>query len=511
MDLTEERIFNLDTYLGKVISTAYRNNRLICNPVISRNPFSSSLLMKVLKGNQSNNESHYNILQIAGKFARYYTKNIVWFAMYFLHFLCFRISKLRYDTDRIQKTMPLIVINTFMMIDRILPKGKFEDMYFGDLYKILDKRKRQFIVTCFLFASKPWNLVHRIRTYNILSRDNRNFVTEFDLMDLYDWFELLKFIIVYPFETLQLTHKTFGEFDNLFHSEIINTLSSVQFFKYVRYMAGRQFGKLTRHQIKLIGWYENQVIDKLLFKGIRESGINSLIYGCQFFDKTRLHRNLYPLVDEVRHDVLPDHILVSGRLYCDEDPRLNVRLGISPRYNYLFDINIDRKDILNRKGLLVLLTYSIGESKHLLKMVDGCLSKSSYEVTVKLHPNHVLSQPFRYPDIWKSTEEDLGSLCPSFPLVVTSGTSSALEAAVMGCSVIIVGNDKGLTFNPMPEYGKGKIWDMVFDSEELIQAVERLSQYRQQNLDEIVTISQKLRDMFFTKATEQKYIDLFEL
>ena len=83
--------------------------------------------------------------------------------------------------------------------------------------------------------------------------------------------------------------------------------------------------------------------------------------------------------------------------------------------------------------------------------------------------------------------------------------------AIMGCSVIIVGNDNRITPNPMPEYGKGKIWDMVFDLEGLGQTLIRLSQYRHKNPDDIVVMADELRDLFITKATEQKYIELFDL
>jgi hypothetical protein len=95
--------------------------------------------------------------------------------------------------------------------------------------------------------------------------------------------------------------------------------------------------------------------------------------------------------------------------------------------------------------------------------------------------------------------------------VITSGSSAALEAIVMGCSVIIMGNDNDFTFISMPEYGRGKIWDLVFDAEELKETLDRLTRYRQEHPGEIVTIAKEFREMFFTEATEQKYIELFDL
>ncbi|MHA1936575.1 MAG: hypothetical protein ACW97O_00015 [Candidatus Thorarchaeota archaeon] len=239
--------------------------------------------------------------------------------------------------------------------------------------------------------------------------------------------------------------------------------------------------------------------------------MKSKTYGCQFFDKPPLWRSLYPLSEEARHGVLPDVILVSGRYYLNENADLNIRLGISPRYNYLFDIKLNENNIIERNGLLVLLVYDIHESRKIIRLVEKGLNGQGHEVIIKLHPNHLLLKPFRYPKTWKYSEENLSELCLRSSMVVTGGSSSALEAAVMGCSVIVMNNIHGTTLNPMPEYGKGKIWDMVTDSSQLGQSMVRLNEFRRESPDKIVKMAQELKEMFFTEATEQKYVELFDL
>jgi len=63
----------------------------------------------------------------------------------------------------------------------------------------------------------------------------------------------------------------------------------------------------------------------------------------------------------------------------------------------------------------------------------------------------------------------------------------------------------------MPAFGKGKLWDLVFDPGNLAGAADRLGRYRQEHPDEIVTMAGELRDMFFTEATEERFIRLFDL
>lgn len=442
----------------------------------------------------------------------YYFKSFYHFLFFIAHFIAFRQSRLRLNRRKVDKNKDLILIDTFTMIDKIYPMGQFEDVYFGALYDIMKKRDKQYVILCILFGDRMRNLRRRIQTYNILSKDGRNFITEFELMGLSEWLELLKFIVICPLSTLRLTYQSYGEFDDLFRQEIIDTLDHVLFWKYVRYLTGRKLSSLTNKKLKVICWYENQVIDKLLFLGIRESGVDAKIIGCEFTDKAPLFRSLYPLLEEVNHNVLPDVRLVSGKYYLNENPIFNVKLGLSPRYEYLFNIHLDKKSILTRNGVLILLTYDINESKQIIRVTEKLDTRQFNEnVTIKYHPNHLLLRRFNYPSAWKYTKIPLSKLCLVTSTVLTAASTVAIEAAIMGCSVIIIANENGLTLNPMPEYGKGKIWEIVFDSDSLAQSIDRLSQYRHKNPDKVITLSNHLRDIFFTQATEKKYIELFEL
>jgi hypothetical protein len=503
----------VDCYLSEVIKYAYKRKILITNPALSRNPFSSAMLYKA--GSQLNaKRKRYTWEIVASKLFKYYIKSFFHLFYFFIDYISFRISKLEFDRNKIDKNRKLIAINTFTMIDKIFPREGFDDTYFGSLYDILKKRDQQYVIICFLFGDRPWNLRRRIATYNILSQDGRNFVTAFDLMGFQQWFDLVKYILICPIRELKLTSMKFGSFDQLFREEVLANLDTVELRSYVRYLIGKELCSLTNKSLKLIVWYENQVADKLLFKAIREACVDSEIFGCQFFIKFPLWSSLYPLPAEAHNQTLPDEILVSGKYYLDGREGSNIRLGMSPRYNYLFDIELTVDSISQRSKNLVLLTYDILESKKIIKMVERFYTRRNpeFQISVKLHPNHLLLQPFSLPTSWDYTEDKLTTLCMSSSIVITSGGSSvAIESAVMGCSVIIIGNNDGLTLNPMPEYGEGKIWNLVFDEMELKHAIDRLGQYRNDNPREILSISRDFRDMFFTQATEEKYVTLFDL
>jgi hypothetical protein len=426
--------------------------------------------------------------------------------------LTFALSKLAHRRHDIDANEDLIVIDTYTLVDKIVSRGKFHDPYFGELYDILNRRNKPFAVLCLLESYSPRNLRRRIAAYNILAADRRTFLTEFDLLGLRDWLDVLRFTLHYPLAVLRLARKSFGDFDRVFRNEVIETLGRPQAANYIRYRVGRRLGGLTTGKLTLIAWFENQVIDKLLCRGLRDSGARVKSYGCQFFTKPLLWRNLFPLAAEARIGVLPDVILVSGEEYLETDPGLDVRLGLSPRYNYLFEFLLDEKTLADRRGLAVLLPYDIAHAKTIVNCVaEYARREPTAAVRVKMHPNHELLQPFTFPEAWEVSAGDLAALCGQSEIVVTAGSGTALEAAVMGCSVILVGKTDGLTFHPMPDDGRGQLWDLVFDAAQLAQAADRLARHRRDHPQHIATLAANLRDRFFIKATEQRFIELFDL
>ena len=512
-DSTLQTAVELDEYLSKVIASAYRDTALICNPVLSRNPFSSPFLLHAAQQSQDP-VSVAGRWTIARKLVAYFCRSFACLLFLLLCYLTFVLSKLRFRRRKVNKDEDLVIVDTYAIVDKIYQCGRFEDALLGSLYDILAMRNKQSAVLCLFEAYNPRNLRQRLATYNILAGDGRNFLTEFELLSMRQWLALIRFVLIYPFATMRLARMTFGRFDQIFRGELIAALDKPQLFNYIRYLVGRKLGSLTDRKLTVIAWHENQVIDKLLCRGVRDSGSEATIYGCQFFTKPFLWRNLYPLEEEASRGVLPDVILVSGKEYLvgDKDSNINTRLGISPRYNYLFDIHLDEKLIADRRFLTVLLTYDMVHSRTIIACVTEYGARSPIDpVRIKLHPNHEPLQPFDYPETWKQTKDHLSAVCADSRIVITAGSGTALEAATMGCSVIIVGKDTGLTFHPMPQYGKGKLWDLVFGPEDLARVADRLSSYRQEHPDEIVTMADELRDMFFTEATEEQFIRQFDL
>jgi len=111
----------------------------------------------------------------------------------------------------------------------------------------------------------------------------------------------------------------------------------------------------------------------------------------------------------------------------------------------------------------------------------------------------------------KVVNDNIYTLFENTKIVITTASGTAVEAVSCGISVIIVASENNLTANPLVEYGKGKIWDIAFDSGKIASVYEQLVEYRNHNKQEIQTISTWYKENFFIEPTEANIVRVFGL
>jgi hypothetical protein len=514
--LQQNIITDINNYIGRLVRRYYSNKYFIVNNVLSRDPTESLFIERVVRCYKTGKAEDYgtNILFIIKKFLQYYARNIMHLFLFYLRFLAFKFSRYKKKARNIDKGRELIVIDTYTMIGRSFPDNRFSDPFFGGLYELLRKRGQQYAVLCILFGVKGYNIKRWWDTYNILADDDKYFITEYSLLTFGDYLRIIWFVLFYPVHALKIIFLRIDSiFDALYKDETIHTLDTVQFLKYLRYLTGKRLKNLTNKKITLISWYENQSVNKLLYKGLRDSGADCYIYGCQFYVQYSFWLHYQPLESEVLHSLVPDEILVSGKSYLRKLEGVKYKIGVSPRYDYLFKTEYTLQDLYERNNITVLLTIHVRDSQNIIKTVSESDLGKGNDIFIKLHPNFLVEKPdIKIPDTWLVTNETMEYICSKSNIIISAGSGGAiLEAAVMGCSVIAIGSTEGLTFHCMPDLGRGEIWDIVFDAAELEDVYNRLVSFRKNNLQRIVELSKEYREMFFTEATEERFTEIFNL
>jgi hypothetical protein len=97
--------------------------------------------------------------------------------------------------------------------------------------------------------------------------------------------------------------------------------------------------------------------------------------------------------------------------------------------------------------------------------------------------------------------------------MISGGASGTLlEAVSLGIPTIFIKDPQKFDGNPLPDYGKGVIWDEAINSEELKQKIDKLDQALTHNYPEITNFARFYKENFFCEPTEEnikKALDLY--
>lgn len=492
-------------FLSSINQTAYKSVYLLSNEVLSKNPYTNNFLSRFLK---RDNPEQPGVFKVISRLLLYYFKSFIYFGVYLSFFAAFRLSGLRYKVNMFSKE--LILIDTFFLIDKIEKENNYRDPYFNGLKEVLDRLNKPYAYFPVFYTTK--NPVRLFKIFRILKKSKTPVLTEYQLLSMSDLLKIFNFILVYPITVLLFVKRLSGKDyeTQLLKSELIDNLASLTLLKFSRYLQGRKISVLTCDKIKMISWFENQTIDKNLYKGIREDSKKVRICGAQPFIGAKVILNL--LVDEKEETfgILPHKIIVNGPYFVPENKQLEFVVGPSFRYEKLFRFNFNDG---KRNSLLVLLSYLEEDTKNILKLLSR-ISLSSYTIKIKPHPAAPLEK-FRnsFPANALLVSEDIYELFKTTKIVIGAASGSLLEAASSGIPVISVRNTQSFDYNPLPLYGKGIIWDEVENAEglnDMIAGFEEALSNEDKHL-KIKQIAEEYKQMFFCEPTEENIIKAYDL
>jgi hypothetical protein len=249
--------------------------------------------------------------------------------------------------------------------------------------------------------------------------------------------------------------------------------------------------RLADHGVKpalLLDWFENQSIDRGLALGMAGLPETRLVAFRQYV-LFPMCSSLYVSGDAVTRGAAPRVCLVSSRRMRDDlrrcDALTDYRVVPALRYSHLYDASPIPSEPSNvGQQLVVLLTHSTEENFGILDNVFAALRELSAdpEVVLKIKPHPNLSMPALETMLRKHwlgvcasrslliTDLRLPAALAGANLVISAGSSSAVEAVCMGVPVIIVGRGAGLTINPLVGLDP-RLWVECYGSEEIAAAL----------------------------------------
>ncbi|MDD2914588.1 MAG: hypothetical protein PHP70_04645 [Gallionella sp.] len=265
-----------------------------------------------------------------------------------------------------------------------------------------------------------------------------------------------------------------------------------------------------------IDWFENQTLDKAIVLGFKESQPECRIIAVRQYGFLTNIPYLFSSSGEVAAGVVPEENWLCGDaqkpMMSRFDSMGNYSVVPALRYAYLHQ---SAPAIEQGNALLVLLTYSDEESMGILDCVTPLCHGEELGISriiVKTHPDINLTQfrqkaEQRFPalktNIVEWTNRKLNETLPAAKAVVTSGSSSAVEAVCRGIPVVLIGRQAGLNFNPL-EGVDIKMWGFAYNSADIREALTERFNEKQLPKSERFAIADVTRGAFFMEARADK-------
>jgi hypothetical protein len=496
-EVKQKKLFN---YLSQASQKAYRDEYLITNDVLCKSQTRARMLELYLEEKVPGPISPVKKII---KIIKFYLKNAVWFLLYLLTGLAHFFSG---QKCQVAKKTELHALDVYFIVPEILKKNEFIDNYLSGLTQVLDKRNKDYFYIPRWFGSlSPFDF---FKVFRIIKKCKHPVLTEFQILEWSDYGRVLLYLIAYPFHVRNFAQGLgCSEEDRILSFALWETLDTVTMRNYLRYLFGKKIACLRDRKVKCISWFENQAINKTLYRGLRYVPGKIKIYGAQLFLKPSTLMNIIPDESEIPFGVLPDKILVNGRDYSLNLKHISEEVGPSLRYSKLFQTQADPS---NGDVILVLLPYW----DHAIRIILSLLKEIKWPalVMIKFHPAVKKGDySTQIPSEFLVTDEDLYVLFKRARMAVGCSTGVLVEAMCLGIPVVDIVTPKQFVHNYMPEQGRGVLWDKAVNEEDINLLFRRFEEVLRVNPSLFKDTGLKMRDMLFCKPTEEQVVRAFDL
>lgn len=220
--------------------------------------------------------------------------------------------------------------------------------------------------------------------------------------------------------------------------------------------------------------YENLVQDKLFILGARRFQPGVRIFGNYHASLVDNWLSLFPASNgEARIAPFPDKLLLYSNRFISEFsdrgiPRDKVRVAPALRYLYLKD-KISHEAA--QENIAVVLPIQENEARMIMGMIQKASSGENWKFIIKEHPSANINFNREYSNKYLNfTDKRLDEIFKEVSVIIATSSTSAVEAALSGRKVIMVGNENTVLFNPF--YGLGIDCPVVYKADEMKMAIQ---------------------------------------
>jgi hypothetical protein len=439
----------------------------------------------------------------------------VLFGLPLRHLVFFGIAQLIRSHEKDPLSRNLILIDTFVM-----PGYLEKDRYFPGLVDCLaEEEKRRIWFVLQVYGFRFWEFPRVIKQ---LRGTRRNFILKDDFLRFSDFLCVWRYARV--MRALPIKAAFFNGVDmSLLVLEELRSFRNIgsSYVALLNYYFAQRLREAGAKVQLVIDWFENQSIDKGWNAGFRSFFPDCVTVGYQGFVFSRHFLSLYPTDEERKNAVIPQKIAVMGRElvpavkeFCSV---LHVEVAPAFRFQHLWR---QRKFLpaAGRFTVLVALPIIIKDAVRMAQLLASLSAETieGLEFLVKPHPATTPAQiQSAFGDDWparfKFVGGDFGDCVEKADLLISTAGTACTESLGKGVPVIVIGNNRGLTHNPIPLTIVSDVWSLCYCREEIEKALRFYRGRDVRAIDEHDAICNRIKEGYFEPVTQEGVKRFLEL
>jgi hypothetical protein len=376
--------------------------------------------------------------------------------------------------------MPVVLIDTF-----VTPAYVNDDRWYGALWaNLTDAMKREtfFVPTMVMTPLKSMRIVYgslRAGARNCLVKDD--YLKMEDIVFAFQHKGRIRNLSITPFSVLGYDVSDLVREELTTNRDVLTTAESILTYRFIK--------RLSQADVKVrlsIDWFEGQVIDKAWNLGVKHYYPDAKRVAYRAFESFPFYLCSYPTPIERDAGVIADVIAVQGRgtisTVREFLPDLDVMVIPSFKSQHVWQCDLSTPRDNTIFTVLVALPISIQVSVRIVERLieahrSAELMHKPIRYVVKPHPASAANIASRLlskiPEAFTlSQETSFLRLLAEANLLITEASSTCLEALACGVPVIIMGNDEGLTYDPVPNAVPEYLYRKIRTNPELVEAIK---------------------------------------
>jgi len=421
--------------------------------------------------------------------------------------LLFFAAKLTRSLRKPLPSEPMTLIDTFVM-----PGYVEKDRYCPGMLDALSEEEKQRVwFVPHLYGFRPWQYLSVVKR---LRKTERNFILKDDFLKFGDYWCLWQHL--FQVRKLQIKPSPFRGVDmSCLMREELTGFRGVgsSYIPLLNYCFAKRLKEAGVKLRLVIDWFENQNIDRGWNVGFRRFFPDVKTMGYQGFIVSAHYLCMFPTEEEEDNKVIPHKMAVIGkglaqsaRRFC---PELDVCVAPAFRFQHVWQ---ERKCFPAVDGytVLVALPIMINEAVYLLKLLVHAVNEKTDNIRFRIKPHPTASQSqiqgafgAAWPERFEFVAGDFNDCVEKSNLLISSASSACMETLAKGIPVIVVGNNSGLTHNPIPETIISDIWRLCYTPQEITDAIQFYKTRSSEKIKEHEEAGRRIREEYFEPVTRE--------